>query len=195
MEKVMTTIALDKEGNLASDSKGSLGNTAVQHHFTKIRVLDGFELRGERCLAVAYAGNSSQCDYLIPWLKDGANPLKYMPMVLGGIQAIILTDKGSKFYAVGTISDGWDNMAIGSGGTYARTAMDLGKTAIDAVRQSIKEDNCSGGKIRYVNRAALVAALDNPKAKNLMGEIDDEAKEPEVESLNPKAPASSAWGN
>lgn len=38
--------------------------------------------------------------------------------------------------------------AIGSGRDHAYTAMDLGCSAVDAVKMAIKRDMCTGGKVR-----------------------------------------------
>lgn len=140
----MTTIALDKDGLVAYDSRESVGSRIVDDDMEKMRVVEGVRFW--------FCGRSADEDYLIDALLNG--PDESYPEKIE-VQALIYKD--GVFLTAGlSDSEGFivqrerkgNPVALGSGSDNALTAMDCGKSAKEAVKMAIKRDMQSGGTIR-----------------------------------------------
>lgn len=67
---------------------------------------------------------------------------------------------------------GKEGMAIGSGMNYAMVAMSCGKSAVEAVKEAIKWDCFSGGKVKSYSFNKPAKKVKKPKAVD-MGVFDD----------------------
>ena len=64
-------------------------------------------------------------------------------------EALVLTAKGVEYWgsSLRPIKDGSGYAAIGSGSPHAITAMDCGKSAVQAVQMAAKRDPATGGRV------------------------------------------------
>lgn len=136
----MTTIAY-KDGVIAYDSLSTSGGLITNDDFDKKYKRSNvfFFLSGSIC----EFDNLMDCYF-------GAEPTKTND------SAAFVYDSGNLYLISVCINDGfWKqklnperHYSIGSGSNFALAAMDLGYTAVDAIKQAIKRDCYSGGKIK-----------------------------------------------
>lgn len=146
----MTTVAY-RDGVLAFDEQVTWGNVKWATTTKARRIGD---------MIVACSGCSSLCHAYLQWVED--NPA----LVLGlapiqewkqgaerDFDALIITNSGiyshdgaGKPYPVKAAY-----LAIGSGMPFALGAMEMGATAVEAVKVAAKLDNSTGGKIRTLS--------------------------------------------
>jgi len=140
----MTTIAMDKNGLIAYDSRETAGSTIVDDNCNKCKESNG--------VYYFFCGRSADEDTLIDAVENGERP-SYPDAI--STHAIIVM--GKDVYTAGiTKEDGYywqkerkgNPLSRGSGADHAMTAMDLGCSAKKAVKYAMKRDSCTGGKIR-----------------------------------------------
>jgi len=151
----MTTIALDSDLNLASDSLACLNGVKSQHPFQKVWNIDNYLIG----VAGGYAEALVFVDYLSKLIEHNCvqsyTELEIpKPVVdyLDDFFAIMVSPKGEVLF--------WESsalsfqtqapLAIGSGAPYALAAMECGKTAEEAVAIACKFDPYFGGEIQSV---------------------------------------------
>lgn len=136
----MTTIAY-KDGVIAYDSRQTRGGAIVSDDCLKHEVVDGvsFFLTGavcdERALIAAYFGTPSPA------------PVECSGYAVDGGK-LMLVGHDDKTGVWKQELDPSNPDAIGSGSAYALAAMDMGASAVDAVRAAMKRDIYTGGLIR-----------------------------------------------
>ncbi|WDG79158.1 proteasome subunit beta [Pseudomonas chlororaphis] len=141
----MTTIAY-KDGVVAYDSRQTRSGAIVSDDVLKCQVVDGvsFFLSGavcdEKALIAAYFGTPSP----VPVECSGY-------VVDGGKLMMVGHDDKTGIWRQDLDPSNPD--AIGSGAAYALAAMDMGASAVDAVRAAMKRDIYTGGKVRILRIA------------------------------------------
>lgn len=135
----MTTIAYD--GNILAADSLVIGDYSSDDHNKIQRV-----------------GNNHYCacagDYMAGvafciWLKDGGEKPSFGKDDFEAIE--IHPDKGLIYWDSYLVrAEAKYPIAIGSGSAHAITAMDIGKTAIEAVEYAILRDSSTGGKVNHV---------------------------------------------
>lgn len=136
----MTTIAY-KDGVIAYDGRQTRNDRIVSDTAQKCQVVDGvsFFLSGavcdEKALIAAYFGTPS----IVPVECSGY-------VVDGGKLMMVGHDDKTGIWKQELDQSNPD--AIGSGSAYALAAMDMGASAVDAVRAAMKRDIYTGGTIR-----------------------------------------------
>lgn len=150
----MTTVVWDGT-TLASDSQATMcWGEIVQTPVKKIYPLEGGKYRDHNILGVGVAGSASNVLHVMDWLKAGA-PIEGLEgvggpdTILQGSAVIIVTDGG--VYLLDSSNRPMvitDRFALGSGSTYANSALLMGLNAEEAVRHAIKLDAGSGGDIQ-----------------------------------------------
>lgn len=144
----MTTIATD--GNtMAADGRVTEGSEICRDDYRKVRRLKDGRI-------VGFSGNSYHDDAFATWLENGSKG-----DVPKGMDAefccLVLTPGGDIFTydQHGRCFCEKPPYAIGSGRKYARSAMELGKTPIEAVSFACRFDIYSGGEIIALWRNVL----------------------------------------
>lgn len=140
----MTTIAVDKNGLVAYDSRAVCGSTIVEDDCNKKIVRDD--------VIYFFAGREADEELLIDAVENGAQE-EYDK----GVEVVaLIVSKGNLYSAGITRHEGFvfqkerigNPVAIGSGQHHALTAMDLGCDAKKAVKMAAKRDVNTGGRIR-----------------------------------------------
>lgn len=140
----MTSIALDKDGLVAYDSRVTVNGTILDDNFNKHIKRNGVHY--------FICGCPADAEFLISAV-EGRQQDSY-PDTLD-VYAIIYKD--GRFCTAGIGSaEGYYfqeerkgcSLAAGSGEKHLLTAMDMGADAKEAVRMAIKRDSSSGGRIR-----------------------------------------------
>lgn len=137
----MTTIAY-KDGIIAYDGFATSGNEITENDFDKMFVVDD---------AIFFmAGTISDFDNFFAVFLLGEKPTKY-----NECSAFVLYDKTLYIAAITEVYGFWrrklnlkKHYAIGSGQQFALSALDLGKTAKEAVQFAGTRDIYTGGLIR-----------------------------------------------
>lgn len=151
----MTTIAWDG-ATLASDSQSTNSDAVSSLSEQKIFLPGSSEwlINGERIVAIATAGDCGIEEQLFTILSDNLT-YKTEFTTEPDFAAIAITDTGRAWLISkeeGKVHASiWlrkESVAIGSGQMIARTAMRLGKTAIEAVQLAIEMDVYSGGGVQ-----------------------------------------------
>jgi hypothetical protein len=146
----MTTVAF-KDGVMASDSRSVSEAVGICAPCKKIyTVLVG---KKKKPYLVGFAGHNSSCMMFLEWFKSRDEALRTRILTHcgndKGFHAMIWD--GKKLYdadelcVVEVVDD--EYYAIGSGAAHAITAMDCGKSAVEAVRFAIKRDINTGGRV------------------------------------------------
>jgi len=152
----MTTIVWDGKC-LAADSQMTAGfNTISQEPFLKIHALAGkfinpITKEEDTLLAMAGAGDAALLLPFRNWLMEG--------MPEGGLSfnvedvAVVVICKNSVWSFYGSIHPlpVMNHTTIGSGSTFAQSALSLGRNAPEAVEHAIRHDIYSGGRIVCMN--------------------------------------------
>jgi len=136
----MTTIAY-KDGIIAYDSRQTRGDVIISDNVEKMELMNG----------VRFFLTGSVCDFdrfMSLWFDENAN---YKNIDCCGLVVCdddvyrvgVCEDSGLYKSKINSIPD-----ALGSGNNFALTAMDMGATAAEAVRQAMKRDVSTGGVIR-----------------------------------------------
>jgi 20S proteasome alpha/beta subunit len=137
----MTTIAFD--GNtVAYDSRLTRGGLICCDTTNKMLETNGFK--------IVSAGTEADCDTLIKCFLEGDTPDE------DGDASFIANHTDGRLIHVlyhddkMVIENIWDEgvFALGSGSSYAISAMDFGKSAVEAVKYAATRDCYTGGKIR-----------------------------------------------
>ena len=140
----MTSIALDKDGLVAFDSRVTEGNIIVDDNSNKHTKRNGVDY--------FFSGRDADEELLIAAV-EGKKEEDYPDEV--DVYAILYKD--GCFYTAGICKEeGFFlqrerkgcSVAAGSGSKHILTAMDMGADAKEAVKMAIKRDNNSGGRIR-----------------------------------------------
>lgn len=141
----MTTIAY-RDGVLAADSLACWGDTR-DSYVTKIAK------RGQ-VLATA-SGNVSGINGFLDWFRSGAEGEPPRPVIGDGVWfgLLITPDDWMLLWTPG----GWERSraemtTMGSGGDFARGAMEAGASPEEAVRIALRVDTKSGGDISVLRR-------------------------------------------
>lgn len=140
----MTTIALDKNGLVAYESRVTEINVIVDDNSDKHIKRKGVHY--------FFCGRDADDEALISAMEDGP-----ADDYSDAIEVFALIHKDGAFFTAGIDKiEGFIlqkerkgcSVALGSGQKHALTAMDMGMNAKEAVRMAIKRDCYSGGKIR-----------------------------------------------
>jgi len=163
----MTTVVYDGY-DLACESQASQGNEVSSYHVNKIFNSDSY--------VYAIAGDPALAIPMKESINSSLEPFKDLPdnsigsyanefMKLDGVNlegayvmsihkesgnAVIFEGCGDGSIRVNYTFDG-DYCVIGSGGSYARSALDFGCDAKEAVQYAVTKDVFSGGDIRVAN--------------------------------------------
>jgi 20S proteasome alpha/beta subunit len=138
----MTTIVY-KDGIIAFDSRVVSGDEILDDDFNKLKIVQGVVF--VTCGTVPDDENFIHCFFgKEEHAKGNLN---------GGL--IYDTDGALWLASIDEETGFWKHVieknkhyAIGSGSSYALAAMDMGASAIDAIKAAIKRDSKSGGKVR-----------------------------------------------
>ena len=140
----MTTIAY-KHPYIASDSRCSAGNVIITDNENKHCHVDGWDsfIAGRACDSVDFSIN----------LMKVASDLVYECAAIssapdGDVYHVTQSEDG--YYCRYKVESG-NVYAIGSGADFALAAMDLGKTAKEAVEYAMTRDVYTGGKVVVFN--------------------------------------------
>lgn len=138
----MTTIAY-KDGVIAYDSRACCGNTIFD---------DGFDKKVERKGVLFFlSGATSEFDLFIESYFEGKN-VAGRPLNIAGFVVV-----DSELWDAAIDEEGifWKSKlrldacyAYGTGTDHALTAMDMGASAVEAIKWAIKRDCKTGGEIR-----------------------------------------------
>lgn len=151
----MTTICVDKDLNMASDSQSTQGGMRTSTTVKKIFELNGY--------VVGFAGRYAEALKFIEALADiveheivqsGTYLQIPQPVIeqMDEFNALVITPAGTVLMYEGS-SHCYPvevPVAIGSGSDYAWTALECGKTASEAVEIAMKFDVFSGGDVQVV---------------------------------------------
>jgi len=149
-EFIVTTIVFDSK-ILASDSQMTKhGHQIVQGEavklFTSTSMFKGNPIKG-----IGVAGVACIAEPFIAWINSGAD-LDDWEDEYEDVQAIIVTSGDTWLYEYSKYPlKANEIVTIGSGATFAASAVSLNETAINAVRHAIKHDIYSSGTIRYID--------------------------------------------
>lgn len=135
----MTTIAADGK-TMAGDGLITEADYVCCRDYKKVRRLSDGRI-------VGMAGNAYNWDAFAAWLE--ANSECDMPKVEDGCWVLVLMPDGKvrQYDEHGRWFEESPPCAIGSGQRFAIAAMDLGKTAGDAVRYASTRDIFTGGEV------------------------------------------------
>lgn len=136
----MTTIAY-KDGVIACDSRASGNDMILDDDFNKRTVRNGVEFY--------LAGSPSDAQSMMTAYFDGTGvpELDSCAIVIDGDNLFyVMIDKTGKLNKISLRKN--QTIAIGSGSVHAYTAMDLGFSAVEAVRAAKKRDMWTGGRVR-----------------------------------------------
>ena len=139
----MTTVAYNYEDKeIAVDGRVTTGDLVSCDNYDKTRTRDDG-------LIFIVAGMVCDVDLLVesyPYGYEGMDELEAMALVIddGKVYQCTLHDKK---YHVTPITF---NCCMGSGGDFALAAMDMGKTAKQAVKYAGTRDLCTGGKVKVI---------------------------------------------
>lgn len=151
----MTTIAWDGVV-LASDTQSTTGDILCSLKEKKIfqpKENEMWNINGEKIQAFGAAGDCGCETAIIEHLVTGMNYKSDFPEVMSfsaiaivgkNISYLIFKEKDKK---TASISLHRDFFSVGSGSVIARTAMSLGRNAIEAVKVAIDMDVYSGGGV------------------------------------------------
>ena len=136
----MTTIAY-KDGVIAYDSRVTAGGVIISDKFNKKFTLNS--------VVFFISGSVSDIDDIISLYpeKDIEKEISFSAFVVDGYGAWLYASDGDGI-AFRMSLNGFSDDAIGSGCDHARTAMDCGLSARDAVKMAAKRDTMTGGRIR-----------------------------------------------
>lgn len=136
----MTTVACDgvtmaSDGLITEDDRVSLSD------YRKVFLLVDGRIAG-------FAGNCYNWQPFVDWLNSGGD----VPKVDEGFSCLVLSPDGSlkSYDQFGRSFPEKSPAAIGSGARFALPAMDLGKSARDAVAYACSRDIYSGGEITAI---------------------------------------------
>ena len=156
----MTTIAYSK-GWLAADTRVSIGN-----YHTKTEKL--YKIEGLGVLGLA--GSTKICNRVARWWASGCEgdppEASEKEQEDGYIcQGILATKEGLFLLEDGVfpIVIKADYLAVGSGSDYAIAAMEMGKSAKEAVAEAAKHDIYTGGDIDEVDCCLYYEVEEEPK--------------------------------
>jgi len=191
----MTTIALDSNLVLASDSLASIQGVKVQHPVQKLWDIDGYR--------VGTAGSYAQALAFVSYLESAVEAQRVQedtflnipqPVAdaLEEFTAIVVSPEGDCFIYEGAHLSipVKPPVAIGSGGVFAESSMALGLSAEEAVAHAIKFDVYSAGEIQVLGvpkkplnlTRELLEGMDKDEIiETIFGDDEEEATEPEVE--------------
>lgn len=145
----MTTIAF-KDGVMASDSRGVSVAIGITASCKKIYTI----LVGKRKKPhlVGFAGDASSSMMFLEWFRTRDDLRTRILTHCGGdrgFHALIWDGKrlfdADELCMVEEVND--EYYAVGSGACHAITALDCGKSAVEAVRMAMKRDMNTGGRV------------------------------------------------
>jgi hypothetical protein len=144
----MTVLAWDGKV-LASDSRSSSGGNINCEDMQKIYLLNDVYYPDDKLLVIAMSGLLSDFDRIMHYLHSADFPLSEIQHDIDGIIV------GDKFVYRIEHNNGYlirypkkTKLGDGSGGHFAKSAMTLGLTAIQAVKHAIKLNAYCGGKVQ-----------------------------------------------
>lgn len=140
----MTTIATDGK-SMAADGMITDNDVVCLTNYVKIRRLSDGRI-------VGFSGDAFNYDAFAEWLEKGEGE---PPKLSGQFSCLALRPDGSvvQYDDQGRSFPEMVPMAIGSGMRFAIAAMDLGKSAEQAVRYACTRDIYSGGEIAVLHRS------------------------------------------
>ena len=151
----MTTIVWDGK-TLAADGRMTCGNTISEENRQKIFIDTVSEVRGAPVICYALAGQADMTARLGEWIKEGCpHTVEGVPVSWGdnGFECVIITTDAAYTYCTesGDLLELFTGFTLGSGGTFAQTALHLGKDAKSAVKIAAQMDLFSGGIGTFIN--------------------------------------------
>lgn len=150
----MTTLTY-KDGILATDSRMTCNGYITSNNTVKLfdfRDKDIYYLH-DRLLAVALAGKVRDYDWFMLYLQRSDFPHpdfrdhEVSGIIVGERAVYEVESEGA--YLIHHSLDSY--VAVGSGCHYARSAMELGKSAKQAIKHAMKFDTSTGGDIQWLN--------------------------------------------
>ncbi len=147
----MTTIAWDGK-TLATDSRETSGSHLVTDSCQKLYVFNlPCYYSGDKLLACGLGGSSTDTEKVWYYFHSDVFPdLEFDHDACGiivGMKFVYMLEQGSPYFIKYPRNQ---KLSDGSGGCFARSAMSLGMSAIDAIKHAIKLDTASGGKVQCV---------------------------------------------
>ena len=141
----MTTIAFSyKQGTVAFDSRATGGSYIYTDEMNK-----AMKVKGRTFLLAGTAADREEI--VVSYFTEGKGLREEI-----SVSGLVVEHKEGMVYML-TSEDGVlqstemdHDMAIGSGGQYAITALDCGLSPKDAVKMAAKRDACTGGRVRMV---------------------------------------------
>jgi ATP-dependent protease HslVU (ClpYQ) peptidase subunit len=168
----MTTIAIDTDLVMASDSQSSMGGHRSQDKTKKIFHMNGYTIgvAGRYAEALAFLDafedmverqrvqNETYLEIPQPAFEDMEN-----------FNALMIDPEGNVFLFEGSRYSTPCNapIAIGSGSDYAYGAFSMGANAVEAVRAGTIYDVYSGGEIESINHKELLQTSAPPTREEL----------------------------
>jgi 20S proteasome alpha/beta subunit len=144
----MTVIAV-KNKVMASDSRECYGSRIDTDRSKKIyRLPDGSLFGASGSSSGIIQLKKALISTIKAVLKKRSDPLTMAAPMLKKTLALWLTSSGLYLYEKGSWQIVDNPYAIGSGSDYAITALDYGKSAVEAVKAAIKRDIYCGGRIQ-----------------------------------------------
>ena len=164
----MTTIAI-KDGVMACDSRETQNNMIVSDKTWKIALAND--------AYYGFCGTSHHIEVVITAIRSSRDLEELSPDV--EMEFLYMPKTGdSKLVTLGSGHLSYETLtgpyAIGSGMPYAMVAMSCGKSAVEAVKEAIKWDCFSGGKVKSYsfNKPKAAKKVKKPKAVDV-GVFDD----------------------
>lgn len=142
----MTTVAASiKHGAIACDRQLTYLSTVKLQGTTKIlQFPESFvdKFFGAKKGFIGFSGNADVWGDVVGWITTGEGK----PPKCKNIEFLVLTDQG--LYHATTLTNWMElpekHWSIGSGCTYALTALDMGKTPLEACKAAGKRDTATG---------------------------------------------------
>lgn len=162
------TVIVYKDGVLAADKQGYLGEMKIIK--TKIWRVDHKLIGG--------AGSSDVIAEVVAWIKAGCNPEKYPKMQRESNECspvlVVQPDGTAQIYErtpYPVVYDKDQPVCLGSGREFARMALHLGKTPVEAVRLTSELCASCGGGVDW-----LSITLEDDKCEHVWTRIENPGK-------------------
>lgn len=114
---------------------------------------------------IGLAGSAKLCVQIAQWWADGAEGEPPEVDDSNAVQGILSTKEGLFYLEDGSVPIviKANYLAIGSGSDYALSAMEIGKSAEEAIREAMKHDIYTGGDVDVVECSQFYETEDDPK--------------------------------
>ena len=146
---IITTIAWDGK-ILAADSRTTSGSHLISDTGCKLFQLEGVCFGEDKLLAIAVSGSCCDTDKVLRYLnicKSVQDFTHEVDAIIVGVSRVYKLESNSG-YLIPYYKD--TKLAYGSGGVFARSALVLGMTAVDAVKHAMLLDMSTGGEVIHM---------------------------------------------